>query len=133
MLDNLTKQKAVFEVIAPRVSGVTMSDGSWLEAHQMIDGGPSVLYDAVAIVVSADGVADLLKEATARDFVADAFTHCKFIGYVADALPLLEKAGIAGDLDEGTIELRDKKTVATFFEEVGKLRVWAREPALKLN
>ena len=133
LLNNLTKQKAVFEVIAPKVGGVTMSDGSWLEAHQMVDGGPSVLYDAVALIVATDGVADLLKEATARDFVADAFTHCKFIGYVADAIPLLEKAGIAGDLDEGTIELKDKKTVETFFEKVGKLRIWAREPSVKLN
>ena len=38
---------------------------------------------------------DLLKESTARDFVADAFAHCKFIGYVEAAVPLFEKAGIA--------------------------------------
>lgn len=37
---------------------------------------------------------DLVKEATARDFVADAFQHCKFIGYDQTALPLLEKAGL---------------------------------------
>ncbi len=133
LLDNLTKQKAAFEIIAPKVGGVTMSDGSWVEAHQMIDGGPSVLYDAVCLVVSAEGIADLLKEAASRDFVADAFSHCKYIGYVADALPLLAKAGIDGDLDEGTIELKDKKTVTTFFNEVGKLRVWDREPSVKLN
>jgi catalase len=88
---------------------------------------------STALIVSANGIAGLLKEATARDFVADAFTHCKFIGYVAEALPLLEKAGIAGDLDEGTIELKDKKTVETFFQKVGKLRIWAREPSVKLN
>jgi len=133
ILESLAEQKAVFEIIAPKVGGVTMSDGSWVEAHQMIDGGPSVLYDAVTLVVSAQGIPDLLKEATARDFVADAFTHCKYIGYVADATPLLEKAGIAGDLDEGTIELSDKKSVAGFFVEAGKLRVWGREPSVKLN
>lgn len=133
LLDHLKMQKAVYEIIAPKVGGVTMSDGSWIDAHQMIDGGPSVLYDAVVLVVSADDVADLVQEATARDFVADAFAHCKYIGYVGDALPLLERAGIAGDLDEGTIELTDKNIIATFFEEIGKLRVWAREPSVKLN
>ena len=63
----------------------------------MIDGGPSVLYDAVALLPSAAAIDDLLQEATARDFVADAFAHCKFIGYVEAAMPLFEKAGIAED------------------------------------
>lgn len=133
LLDNVKKQKAAFEVIAPKIGGATMSDGSHVDAHQMIDGGPSVLYDAVVLVVSADGVADLCKEATAKDFVADAFTHCKYIGYVAEAMPLLEKAGIAGDLDEGTVAIKDKATAASLLEQAGNLRVWAREPSLKLN
>jgi catalase len=42
----------------------------------------------------------LLKEATARDFVADAFVHCKFIGYVESAQALMQKAGIANSPDE---------------------------------
>lgn len=133
LIEGLGKQKATFEIIAPKVGGVTLSDGSLLPAHQMIDGGPSVLYDAVSLLVSADGVADLLAEATARDFVADAFGHCKYIGYVADALPLLERAGIAGLLDEGTVELGARQSITTFLADIGKLRVWGREPSVKLN
>ncbi len=38
---------------------------------------------------------ELLQESSARDFVADAFAHCKFIGYVESALPLFEKSGIS--------------------------------------
>ena len=45
------------------------------------------------------------KESAARDFVADAFAHCKFIGYVEAARPLFEKAGIADSLDEGVIAI----------------------------
>ena len=41
----------------------------------MIDGGPSVLFDAVALLTSAEAIDDLVTEATARDFVADAFQH----------------------------------------------------------
>jgi catalase len=96
----------------------------------MIDGGPSVPYDAVALLPSTEGVADLVKEATARDFVADAFVHCKFIGHVEDALPLMEKAGIIDALDEGVIGFKGPKDVAGFIEELGKLRVWAREPSV---
>jgi len=51
-----------------------MSDRSRIEGHQMIDGGPSALYDAVALIVSANGVTDLVKEAAARNFVANSRT-----------------------------------------------------------
>ncbi|MBB4437424.1 MULTISPECIES: catalase [Rhizobium] len=133
LLAEITEQKATFEVIAPKIGGVTLSDGNWIEAHQMIDGGPSVLYDAVALLASAEGTSDLLKEATARDFVADAFVHCKFIGYVETALPLMQKAGIADSLDEGVMALGAAKDVTAFIKALGKLRVWGREPSVKLN
>ncbi|MGA1804870.1 catalase [Rhizobium sp. HT1-10] len=133
VVDAVVAAKADFEVIAPKVGGVTVSDGKWLQAHQMIDGGPSVLYDAVVLLTSPEGTEELVQEATARDFVADAFSHCKYIGYVEAALPLLQKAGIADTLDEGTISLSGSKDVASFFEEIGKLRVWAREPSVKLS
>ena len=45
----------------------------------MIDGRPSVLYDAVALLPAM--IDDLIQESTARDFVADAFAHCEFIEF----------------------------------------------------
>ena len=66
-------------------------------------------------------------------FVADAFQHCKYIGYDNSALPLLEKAGIAGSLDEGTLALPGEDGIASFVAELGKLRVWGREPSVKLG
>lgn len=129
----ITKATASFEIVAPKVGGVTADDGSWIEAHHMIDGGPSVLFDAVALMTSHQAVEDLVKEATARDFVADAFQHCKFIGYDQSALPLLDKAGISAALDEGTIPLSSVKDINAFVEEIGKLRVWGREPSVKLG
>ncbi|SEI17710.1 catalase [Rhizobium tibeticum] len=129
----ITKEKAVFEVIAPKVGGVTASDGTWVEAHHMIDGGPSVLFDAVAMLTSSAAIDDLAKEATARDFVADAFQHCKFIGYDQSAVPLLEKAGVAGMEDEGLIALPGEEGISAFVSALGKLRVWAREPSVKLG
>ena len=99
----------------------------------MIDGGPSVLYDAVALLPAKAAVADLVQESTARDFVADAFAHCKFIGYVEAVTPLFEKAGIADSLDEGCIALSGPKDVAGFISVLGKLRVWGREPTVKMR
>jgi catalase len=130
----ITKEGASFEIIAPKVGGVKASDDSRVEADQMIDGGPSVLYDAVALLPGAAAINNLLQESTARDFVADAFAHCKFIGYVEAVTPLFEKAGItAEELDEGFISLATPKDVAGFVGSLGKLRVWSREPNVKMH
>ncbi|QPC91587.1 catalase [Mesorhizobium sp. INR15] len=125
----LTKAGATFDIIAPKVGGAKASDGSWIDAQQMIAGAPSVLYDAVALLPAKTAMADLLKESTARDFVADAFAHCKFIGFVEGAAPLLDKAGIAGD--EGVIALVSAKDISGFMTKLGDLRFWAREPKVK--
>lgn len=129
----LDKAGATYEIIAPTVTGAKASDGSWIDADQMIDGGPSVLYDAVALLPAKAAIDDLLQDSSARDFVADAFAHCKFIGYVGSALPLLAKAGIATeDLDEGCVVLEGAKGAKSFVDGLAKLRVWGREPNVKM-
>ncbi|MCR6659704.1 MAG: hypothetical protein NVV72_10285 [Asticcacaulis sp.] len=116
----------VVEVIAPMIDGVELDDGTRVKAHYKIDGGPSVLFDAVAVLLSAEGASLLDKKAAARDFIADAFAHMKYIGYSAEALPQLEKA--AGGLDEACIELASAPAVNVYFQALTALRYWAREP-----
>jgi catalase len=126
------KEGALMEIVAPKVGGVQASNGTWIEAVQKIDGGPSVLYDAVAVLVSEAGGKLLVKESAARDFVADAFAHMKFIGHVEAAAPLLEKAGVYDSRDEGFIELDRRGGVAKFIEACRHLRLWKREAAVHL-
>ena len=128
----LNKAGATFEIVAPTIAGVQASDGSWIDADQMIDGGPSVLYDAVAILPAAAAMSDLLLESAARDFLADAFAHCKFIGFTSGAIPLLAKAGVDPAADEGLIALGDSKSIDGFITSCRKLRLWARESSVKL-
>ena len=75
----LLDQGAMIEIVAPKVGGVEASDGSWIDAAQKLDGGPSVLYDAVALLPSESGAQTMLNNPAARDFIADAFAHRKFI------------------------------------------------------
>ena len=119
---------ALVELIAPHIGGAELSDGSLLPVHQTVDGGPSVLYDAVAVLASADGATLLATDAAAKDFVTDAHAHCKFIAYHADALPLLEGAGVAADIDEGYTTIGNKASITTFIEACRELRYWARTP-----
>ncbi|MEZ5859109.1 MAG: catalase [Geminicoccaceae bacterium] len=127
----LEKEGAMLKLVAPMVGGVEASDGTWLEADEKIDGGPSVLFDAVAILPSEAGCAQLVDEATARDFVADAFAHLKFIAYSPAAEPLLRKAGILEALDEACIALDSSSDAQPFVEACRKLRHWPRETAVK--
>ena len=127
----LAKEGATFEIIAPKVGGAKASDGSLIEADQMVDGGPSVLYDAVALLPAEEAMDSLVREPTARDFVADAFAHCKFIGYINAVIALFEKAGIADSLDDGCVAISSPKDVARFVSVLPQLRFWPREPSVK--
>ena len=134
LLDALKKdlegEGATLEVVAPTIGGVEASDGTRIGADQKLGGAPSVLYDAVAVLPSIEGAKLLLKSAAARDFVSDAFVHLKFIAWTNAAMPLLEKAGIAQDMDEGCIELTGSKSTAEFVAACRKLRRWERESIL---
>ena len=124
---------AVYEVIAPKIAGVTLSDGKAVAAKHKIDGGPSVLFDAVAVLPSANGALLLAGDAASKDFVTDAFAHCKFIGIGREGAPLFEKAGIADDLDDACLPLGSAADAATFIEACGALRYWPRELAVDLD
>lgn len=117
---------AVVEFIAPTVGGVTLSDGSRLPAHHKVDGGPSVLFDAVALVVGDEGALSLLKLPPARDFVADAYAHYKYIGFTEPALKLMQKAGLPEDLDDAIVPLKRAGDAKAFLKACAALRFWDR-------
>jgi catalase len=125
----LQAEKAMLRLVAPEVGGVTDSAGAWHDADEKLEGGPSVLFDAVAVLPSKEGAALLGKLPAARDFVADATAHRKYIAYSADAMPLFEKAGVAGHLDEGFVALKGPEDVERFLACCCNLRFWQRADA----
>lgn len=117
---------ATSERIAPTVGGVTGSQGTALPAQHKIDGGPSVLFDAVALLVSEKGVEPLLSMPAARDFVADAFAHYKFCGHTEAAASLFRKAGLPDALDGGFLPLSTPAECSAFLAACAHLRFWER-------
>ena len=123
---------ATVELIAPAIGGVKTEDGAWVEAKRTLATAPSVLFDAVALVVAPQASASIAQHSQAVAFAADAFAHCKFIAYTGDARPLLERA-LAGDaLDAGCKQVETAMAAAAFATLCGQLRFWAREPVLGL-
>lgn len=128
--DATDQQQVNVEFVAATVGGVTCSDGSSLAADQRLDGGPSVLYDAVVLAVSEDGVEPLRDAPAARDFVNDALAHCKFIGYSPAARALFDAVGFGEELDGGCQQLAAGSDVAGFLDACAALRYWPRQSTL---
>ena len=122
---------AMVEIIAPHVAGAKLSDGEMMEADQKIDGGPSVVYDAVALVMGEKAAENFGKDKPSIDFVNDAFAHAKFIAYVPETMALLEGAGVAKRMDDGFVELAKPDAAKDFISRCAKLRFWDREEVKK--
>jgi catalase len=121
----------VVELVAPEVGGVTPQEGGELVAEHQLSGAPSVLFDAVVLCVSRQGAESLAEMPAARDFLSDAYVHCKFVGYTRDASELLTAVGLGDKLDDGFVDIEDTGAVA-FLERCGALRYWERQPASRL-
>jgi catalase len=123
----LTAEGAKLELVAPTITGIVADDEELLAASKTIAGGPSVLFDAVAVIVSKSGAKELAREPVARDFIADAVAHRKLIAYVSAAEPLFRTAGVTPNLDDGFVLLKQPKDADTFVKRCRQLRYWERE------
>ncbi len=119
---------ATVKIIAPKVGGVKLKDGSVLKADGQLAGTPSVLVDAVALVVSDQGCSQLLMDGAAIQFVMDAFGHLKAVAFVPEAKPLLDKAGVVPD--NGVFELSNE--TSSGFIKAAATRNWEREPKVRM-
>jgi catalase len=127
IVDAARNAKAAVKIVAPKIGGATLSDGSTLAADGQLAGTPSVVFDAVAVIVDNGGAARLAKEAAACDFVRHAFGHLKAIAFSADAKPLLEACGIKpSQFDDGVVPCSDTER----FIAAACTRQWDREASV---
>jgi catalase len=122
----IDQEAASVKIIAPKIGGVTLMDGTKLKADGQLAGSPSVLFDGIALVFSDAGCKKMLNEAAAVDFVRDAFGHLKAIAYSKQAKPLLDKADVMPD--DGISQLG--RNHASFIT-AAQTRQWAREPSVR--
>ena len=116
---------ASVKIVAPKIGGAKLADGTHLSADGQLAGTPSMLFDAVAVVLSTDGAAKLSKEGAAIDFVRNAFGHLKAIAIDAGGGELLQAAGVTPDA--GVLSAND----TTSFIAAAKTRQWDREPKVR--
>jgi catalase len=120
-----TDAGATVKIVAPKVGGAKLADGSLLPADGQLAGTSSVLFDAVAVILSDKGAKDLSMESAAIDFVRDAFGHLKAIAANKGGQMLLKTANIGQDA--GVVDASDKDAFIT----AAKTRQWDREKLVR--
>lgn len=116
---------ASVKIVGPKVGGAKLADGTMQAVDKQLAGAPSVIFDAVAVILSDAGAKQLQGESAAIDFVRDAFGHLKAIGVDAGGAALLKAANVP--TDAGVVDLKDEKG----FIAAAKARQWDREKSVR--
>ena len=114
------------KLVAPRVGGIKLSDGKSVAADGQLAGTPSMIFDAVAVVLSDAAGKQLANDGAAVDFVRNAFGHLKAIAFDAGAQALAKAGGIVNDA--GVVDASNVKG----FVAAAKTRQWEREAKVRL-
>jgi catalase len=120
-----TDAGATVKIVAPKVGGTKLAAGSRLAADGHLAGTPSVLFDAVAVILSDEGAKALSRESAAIDFVRDAFGHLKAIAVDKGGQALLKIANVGRDA--GIVDANNKDA----FIAAAKTRQWDREKSVR--
>jgi catalase len=127
----LLEQGALGRVIAPRIGPVAVSAGEPLDADGSLENEPGFLFDAL-VVADGEGMAERLARAgQAKEFVMDAYRHCKPMLMLGEARTLLERAGVPLRLPDGgedpTLVVGDAGGLDAFLRALAGPRNFARE------
>lgn len=120
-----TDAGAAVKIVAPKLGGAKLADGSILAADGQLAGTPSVLFDAVAVILSDEGAKALSMESAAIDFVRDAFGHLKAIAFDKGGQALLKTANVGQDT--GVVDTNNLDA----FIVAAKTRQWDREKSVR--
>jgi catalase len=121
----VTDAGAGVKIVALKVGGAKLSNGSVLAVDGQLAGTPSVLFDAIAVILSEEGAKALSMESAAIDFVRDAFGHLKAIAVDKGGRALLRIANVGQDA--GIVDTKDKEAFIT----AAKTRQWDREKSIR--
>ncbi len=116
---------AAVKIVGPKIGGAKLADGSILAVDGQLAGTPSVMFDAIAVILSDKGAEALSVESAAIDFVRDAFGHLKAIAVDKGGRSLLDVGNV--EHDAGVVAANDMDA----FISAAKTRQWDREKSVR--
>ena len=126
LLENIikaaTEAGASYKIVAEKIGGVTMKGGTILTPDLKLEAAPSVIFDAIAALLTTAAATRLKENPAAIDWFKDAFHHLKAIGATVATQPLLELAGVVAD-ERVVVLAKDARK----FVKAASGRQWSRE------
>jgi catalase len=118
------KAGAQVKLVAPKLT-IRDAAGKQVKVDKRLVGTPSVVFDAVASMLSLEEGERLAKESAAVDWFRDAFGHLKAIAACKGTRTILAAGGIAPD--SGVVRPEE---IAAFLK-LASSRMWDREPKVR--
>jgi catalase len=113
------------KIVAPKVGGAVLKDGTLLPADGQLAGTPSVVLTPWPRCCRPTWASVLAKEAAAVDWFRDAFGHLKAIAACKGTQAILQAGGI--EPDAGVVDPADVQG----FIAAAQTRQWDREPQVR--
>jgi len=135
MKQSLENAGAVVKVIGPHLGELVQEDGGMLKVDQSYLIAASVLFDGV-FVPAGKGILQLKTNSDVKEFINDAFKHCKFIAAEGEGLEVLGATNAMIDskpADMGVLAFDKsggKQLPSIFVKALGTHRFWEREKQL---
>lgn len=125
------------KIIGPHAGNITGDAGISIKVDFAFFSSSSVLFDAVYVPNSQSNAA-LAENDNVIEFINDAYRHCKVIGFDSGLNDLIEKTTIGNKLAGGKdknlpgiiINSQEKTFTDDFTTQMGRHRIWEREPKI---
>lgn len=113
-------------VIAPSMASIEAANGTTIASDAMLNGLPSVVFDAVIVPGGEQSVYALAESGQGVYYLRQAYKHLKVIGVVGEGSSLLKKAEIEADEDGVLCGDEVDDIFDDFCQALGQHRVWSR-------
>nr|MBI1229123.1 catalase [Cytophagales bacterium] len=116
-------------VVAPTLGNIRNSEGHKVKVDETLFNTASVLYDAIIVGDEAKSSEEILANSKVKEFVMDAFNHCKPILVLSDATTFIDELGLpcCRESMKSAAELYIDTDTDTFMASLRKHRHWERE------
>jgi len=125
----LEKASSKVMVVSSQLGSLRSKEGNEVKVDETLFNTAAVLYDAVIIGDESKSSKEILSNSKIKEFVMDAFNHCKPILVWSDSRSFVEEMDFpcCNDVMKSAEELYIDTTTEAFLESLSKHRHWERE------
>ncbi len=127
--NQLEKAGSKLMVVSSQLGTLKSQEGHEVKVDETLFNTASVLYDAVIIGDESKSGKEILNKSKVKEFIMDAFNHCKPILVLSDSKSFIEEMGFPCCKNgmKSAEELYIDTTTESFLISLGKHRHWERE------